>query len=181
MDKWTNIHPVVSFSSCCGARSQGTSIHMSIHMSRPMSIHMSIHMSMAHLYTAMSMATWGRLLVTALLPLCLLVLLFIFMSSMLGVEAFGSSLPPDYRPNFNSLLPSKHGYGASMMVFIIMTGLYSYAIYRYGAFMTVFIIMTGENWNEVMYICMNTVGDVSVLYFLGVIFIGAFTLLTQLG
>ena len=69
----------------------------------------------------------------------------IIMSSMLGIQIYGGLLPRDGRSNFHTLLPSEHGYGALV---------------------TVFQIMTGENWNEIMYLGLDTVGNASVVYFI---------------
>ena len=42
---------------------------------------------------------------------------------------------------------------------------------------TVFQILTGEDWNAAMYSCMNTYGEVSVIYFLTLTIIGTYCLL----
>ena len=92
----------------------------------------------------------------SLAPLCILLLLFIFMFSLLGMQLFGSIYPAEARSNFFSLLPSQYGYGAML---------------------TVFQILTGENWNEVMYNGMSAAGADKFMYFFFLVCIGVYMIM----
>lgn len=84
-------------------------------------------------------------------PFSVILLLFMYIFSLLGMQLFGGKLgSPPPRAHYDTLLWS---------------------------FTTTFQVLTGENWNEVMYSTMENVGWASSLYFLALVCIGAFIVL----
>jgi hypothetical protein len=96
----------------------------------------------------------------SIFPLAIVLVLFIFIFSLLGMQFFGGKFNASMRNNFDAINPIDGSSGS------------------YGAFVTVFQILTGENWNEIMYEAMKTAGDSNVnsalifLYFFLFIFGG---------
>lgn len=82
----------------------------------------------------------------------LLLSLFIFIFSILGMQIFGGYYDQqEERANFDSLWKSLY---------------------------TVFEILTGSNWHKMMFEGMRARGNLACLYFVGWIIIGNFVLLT---
>jgi len=91
---------------------------------------------------------------SAIANLGLLMFLLLFIYALIGMQFFSGPLLDSEgevaRYNFNS-------FGWSLI--------------------TIFIILTGENWNEVMFVVINTYGSASSLYFVSLIIFGNFMIL----
>ena len=85
--------------------------------------------------------------ISSFMYLAMLLVLFMFIYALLGIQLFGTIPNTSY---FNNFL---------------------------NAFMSVFQIMTLENWQEVLYATAPEAGSLSTLYFISWIFIGNFILL----
>ncbi|KAJ9451264.1 Sodium channel protein 60E [Diplonema papillatum] len=77
--------------------------------------------------------------------LCLIMVLFIFVFSVLGVQLFARSFPQSERSNFSSL---------------------------WHAMVTVFIVITGEKWSHVMKVAMDVTNPAAALYFIALFSLG---------
>uniref|UniRef100_A0A7S3D7M4 Uncharacterized protein n=2 Tax=Palpitomonas bilix TaxID=652834 RepID=A0A7S3D7M4_9EUKA len=89
-------------------------------------------------------------------PLLIVLIVFIFIFSLLGMQLYGGSFPysdPEERSNFDTFFPSKYGFGGVI---------------------TIFQMLTGENWNSVMYSGMSANGVFDFIYFLLVVVLGIY-------
>uniref|UniRef100_A0A7S3DJI7 Calcium-channel protein CCH1 n=1 Tax=Palpitomonas bilix TaxID=652834 RepID=A0A7S3DJI7_9EUKA len=89
-------------------------------------------------------------------PLTVVLLIFMFIFSLLGMQMFGGTFPAGVSSNFDELFPGRYGFGA---------------------FMTIFQILTGENWNEVMYNGMAGTSVVSLVYFYVLVCLGIYIIM----
>eukprot|EP01028_Stygiella_incarcerata_P002857 TRINITY_DN1544_c0_g1_i1.p1 TRINITY_DN1544_c0_g1~~TRINITY_DN1544_c0_g1_i1.p1 ORF type:complete len:1709 (-),score=377.65 TRINITY_DN1544_c0_g1_i1:1118-6244(-) len=88
---------------------------------------------------------------SAVAMLSLLLFLFIFTFALLGMQFFGGKFPSEVRSNFNDL---------------------------YWAHITVFQVLSGENWNEVMYVGMDSTDPITAsVYFVVLVVLGNYVIL----
>ncbi|KAJ9464281.1 Voltage-dependent calcium channel type D subunit alpha-1 [Diplonema papillatum] len=77
--------------------------------------------------------------------LCLIMLLFTFVYTVLGLQLFTKSYPSEHRSNFESL---------------------------WHAALTVFVVLTGEQWSKIMKIAMGATTPAAALYFITLFWLG---------
>eukprot|EP00754_Rhynchopus_humris_P012755 Rhum_TRINITY_DN14303_c21_g1::Rhum_TRINITY_DN14303_c21_g1_i1::g.80076::m.80076/K21862/DSC1, NaCP60E; voltage-gated cation channel len=83
--------------------------------------------------------------VSSCVYLCLIMLLFIFVYSVLGVQLFSKSFPTSERNNFHGL---------------------------WEASITVFVVITGERWATIMHTAMESTTPAAVIYFISLFSLG---------